>query len=103
MDFDEWAELASEAPGGENHGRRKGGDGGWQRMDRAAQEFIDLGLEYVFDVEVHGTRSTYQAGCHCHACRRANRDYVRARRLRNAPVRLQEPRSREDSPNMCSE
>jgi hypothetical protein len=30
----------------------------------------------------HGTRSSYQAGCHCEQCRRAEADAARARRAR---------------------
>lgn len=30
----------------------------------------------------HGTRARYSAGCHCDECRKANRDYERARTMR---------------------
>lgn len=86
MTPDDWNEILSEAPGGDNHGRKRTG-GSWLRLDNAAHEYQDLKFEYLIDVESHGTRATYQAGCRCEPCRRANREYVRQRR-QNMPQKL---------------
>lgn len=81
MTPEDWEELM-EAPGGENHGRRKGPQGGW-----VSNEAEDWGsnLEYIVHVPIHGLRSTYvQDGCRCRACRRANAEYFRKRITRNS-------------------
>lgn len=86
MNFEDWDDLMSEAPGGgENFGRKKGAEGSWKRLDRATQDFVDLGLEYYVDVDTHGTRATYQGGCRCAPCLRAERDYRRNLRNRSRP------------------
>ena len=68
--------------GEENFGRQRGPDGGIKRLDRAAHELAESGFEYFIDVETHGVRSTYNAGCRCDPCRRAEREYRRALRHR---------------------
>jgi hypothetical protein len=69
-DLDDLAELMGEAPGGENFGRQRT-EGSWKRLDRAAHEFAESGFKYFLDVEIHGTASTYRAGCRCASCKRA--------------------------------
>ena len=81
MEFEDWEDLMSEPPGGENHGRRRGA-GDWLRLDRAAHEFAEYGFEYFVDLEIHGTAASYRAGCRCDSCRRAKRDEMRAYRAR---------------------
>lgn len=87
MTFDELAELMEEPPGGHNHGRKRGMDGRWVSLE--TQDVAEGELTYlIHDPEYrdtqryeHGTRSRYVHGdCRCGACRRANRDYMRARR-----------------------
>lgn len=81
MTLDDLAELMAEPPGGENHGRTRAG-GGWLRLDRAAHEMAEIGFEYFVDIEIHGTASTYRAGCRCDSCKRAKRDEQREYRAR---------------------
>jgi hypothetical protein len=73
---EDWDELMQ---GEDNHGRKRV-DGAWTRLDRAAHEFAESGFEYFIDVETHGMRSTYVAGCRCAPCTRANTAYHRQRR-----------------------
>lgn len=86
MTLDELAELMAEPPGGENHGRVRT-EGGW----RSLEPDYSADLPYlIHDPDYrnaqkyeHGTRSRYVAdGCRCDECRRANREYMRARRSR---------------------
>ena len=76
---EDWEALMQ---GEENHGRKRRADGVWHSLGTAGEEAIELGYEYIVQGEIHGTRSTYNAGCRCPSCRRANRDYRRSLRAR---------------------
>ena len=93
MDADELADLMAEPPGGgESHGRRKT-EAGWRYIG----ETYESDLPYVIDDPEynqgrrlrrspegipHGTRGGYtNHRCRCDLCRKAQRDYLRKRRL----------------------
>lgn len=92
MDFDEWAELMAEPPGGHNHGKSRG-NGVWVRLDEdTARAFqADLSVEAEDDVYrrpvkpeetiVHGTLAAYNHDeCRCSLCRAAMSTYRRLQR-----------------------
>lgn len=84
MTHDELAELMGEPPGGHNSGRVRSDRGAWHSLGGDAVDVIEMGLESVIQTFVHGTRASYNDGCRCPSCMRANRDYMRAyRRRRN--------------------
>lgn len=92
MTHDELAELMSEPPGGHNHGRKRGAEGGW----RSLEEHFETALPYIVDdpewgkgrrrkknpLEIrHGTRHAYTVDrCRCEICRKANAEYIAAYR-----------------------
>jgi hypothetical protein len=93
---DEFRELMEEPPGGHNHGRKRGADGGWLPLSEDLQQAYaeDLTLEpepqayhrpvKPADTIRHGTYSAYKNDrCRCDDCRRANREYVARRRADN--------------------
>ncbi len=84
MTFDELAELMSEPPGGENHGRVRT-EGGWRSLEPDYARYlpyvvVDPDYRSAIPTSEHGTRARYVRGCRCDPCRAANRDYMRARR-----------------------
>lgn len=96
MSFDELAELMSEPPGGENHGRVRT-ESGWRDLSAT----FDLDLPYIIDDPewrsgrrrqktideiAHGTRSAYvNDRCRCPVCREANAEYIRRFRANRRP------------------
>lgn len=95
MTFDEWAELMSEPPGGHNHGRKRGAEGGWVPLDEDLAQAYEAHLTVEpepqayhrpskpFDTIRHGTRAGYtNDGCRCEECRAAEREYRRTYRTR---------------------
>ena len=74
MNYDDWQDLMR---GEENHGRKRSADGVWHEMGSSAEDAIENHLDYIVPVEIHGTRGTYNAGCRCASCRKANADYRR--------------------------
>ena len=78
---DELRVLMEEPPGGGNHGRRRTGEGSWERLDHAQQASLEEKFRYMIEVPIHGTRDCYvNERCRCKACRRANARYERQRR-----------------------
>ena len=86
---DEWDELMSVE---ENHGRSRV-DGTWHRLDSVAASAMDLKFEYIVHVPIHGTRTSYNEGCRCKSCKRAERDY---RRLLRSGSILRETNPKEE-------
>ena len=94
---DEWDELMSEPPGGDNHGRRMTAGGWWSLEEDFAKSFQGgLTIEKFEpaprprsikpdDVIRHGTLAAYQNDkCRCGLCRAAQREYMRQWRKENA-------------------
>lgn len=94
MDLDDYAELMAEAPGGMNHGRRKG-QGGW--LSNEPIDFSLLDRKDMHDAGPiggeasrksyrqyrHGTLYGYLDNkCRCPLCRTAWATYVKERRGR---------------------
>jgi hypothetical protein len=95
VSLDDLADLMAEPPGGHQHGRKRGVDGGWVELDEvvaaAYEEHMTLDPQShpyhrpvkPEDTIVHGTRSAYvNDRCRCDDCREANREYIRTRRYR---------------------
>ena len=80
MNYDDWQDLMR---GEENHGRKRSAGGNWHELGPLADDAIENRLEYSIDVEIHGTRGTYNAGCRCASCRKANARYRRELRKRS--------------------
>jgi hypothetical protein len=90
-----YEDLMSEPPGGHQHGRKRGGDGGWIELEEnlAGAYEEDLTIEPAQqayhrpvkpeDTIAHGTFGSYnQDGCRCEVCRTFMRDYRRQHRLK---------------------
>lgn len=94
MSWQDLVDLMEEPPGGHNHGRRRGPEGGWASLDdrEQAARVDDFWIEvdppkYVrstnraFETIRHGTISAYNnQRCRCDLCRLSMAQYRRARR-----------------------
>jgi hypothetical protein len=87
---DEFRELMEEPPGGHNHGRKRGADGGWLPLSEDLQQAYaeDLTLEpepqayhrpeKPEDTIPHGTATAYRhSRCRCDLCRAYKRESMR--------------------------
>ena len=92
---EDWEELL-EQPGGENHGRSRGEEGGWHSLDNSAAQSLEEKFTYMVYVPIHGTRSSYNDGCRCKSCKRAERDYRRKLRSSNTSGTVKEPNQKEE-------
>jgi hypothetical protein len=91
---EDWEELLSESPGGENHGRSRV-DGAWHGLDNSAGSALEEHYKYIVHVPIHGTRTAYNDGCRCKSCKRAERDYRRKLRSMSTSGSLGEPNQKE--------